>query len=130
MIVVVRPATLRGRAINVYIDGEYLTSLLPGAYTTERICPGKHRLRLAYTNVLTRYKEKNSGGQFFLFKPNSTYYVGIVKEGNQLRLRILSDKEAKRVNKDYDKRQTHTISRVSKKKCLKALKRIRKEKKD
>jgi hypothetical protein len=116
-LVIVRPATLEGSAVNVYVDGEYLTSLLPGAYTIERICPGKHRISLAYTDVQRRYREKRVGGKFFVFKPDRTYYIGIEREGTQLNSRVLSLQEAKQVSRDYTRKQTHTISRISKRKC-------------
>jgi OOP family OmpA-OmpF porin len=117
VIVITRPKNIKGTAINVYVDGEYLTSLLPGAYTIEKVCPGKHRIRLAYTNVLTRYKEKDRGGQFFRFDSNKRHFFRIVTEGNALQLQMLSDKEAEKIEDDYTKKQTHTISRLSKKKC-------------
>jgi len=116
-LVIVRPKTLEGGAINVYVDGEYLTLLLPGAYTIERICPGKHRISLAYTDVKRRYKEKRVGGKFFVFKPDHTYYIGIEREGTQLGSRVLSLQEAKQVSRNYRKKQAHTISRISKRKC-------------
>jgi hypothetical protein len=117
LIVIVREDTLDGRAINVYVDGEYLTSLLPGAYTVERICPGKHRIRLAYTNVLTRYKEKDSGGQFFAFPSGSKQFFSIVRSDKTLMLKSLTAEESKYIHKNYTKRQHHTISRISKRKC-------------
>jgi len=124
LIVVVREDALEGRAINVYVDGEYLTSLLPGAYTAEHICPGKHRIRLAYTNVLTRYKEKDSGGQFFTFPSGSEQFFSIVRSDNTLILKPMTVDETKSVHKNYTKRQHHTISRISKRKCAqKAAKR-------
>ena len=117
VIVIARPENIQGKAINVYVDGEYLTSLLPGAYTMEKVCPGKHRIKLAYTNVLTHYKEKDKGGQFFRFNSNKKHFFRIVTKGRTLQVEILSDKEAKQVKDNYAKKQTHTISRLSIKKC-------------
>ena len=66
-IVIVRPSNIQGRAINIFVDGEYISSLLPGAYTQDLVCPGTHRLKIAYTNIKTRYTEKRSTGQRVTF---------------------------------------------------------------
>jgi OOP family OmpA-OmpF porin len=118
-LVVAREDSLKGKAINVYIDGEYLTSLLPGAYTIERICPGKHRIRLAYTNILTHYKEKEKGGQFFRFASGDKQFFKIVKTDKGLELKPLSVQQTKNIHHNYTKKQRHTISRISKRKCAK-----------
>jgi OOP family OmpA-OmpF porin len=116
-IIIARPENIKGTAINVYVDGEYLTSLLPGAYTIDSVCPGTHRIRLAYTNVLTHYKEKEKGGQVYRFDSNKQHFFRIVAQANTLQLQMLSPKEAENIEDDYTKKQTHTISRLSKKKC-------------
>ena len=54
-IVIYRAAELKGTAVNVFIDGEYHASLLPGAYTQAIVCPGVHRITMSYTNRITSY---------------------------------------------------------------------------
>ena len=121
--IIARPESIKGRAINVYVDGEYVTSLLPGAYTVELVCPGKHRIKLAYTNVLTRYKEKQQGGQYFTFKPKKKYHFRILKKGKSLLVKPLTSKEIEELKDHYTKKQHHTISRLSKRKCIKRVKK-------
>ncbi len=117
--IVARPDTVKGQAINVYVDGEYVTSLLPGAYTAELVCPGTHRISLAYTNVLTRYKEKRQGGQYFTFEPKHKYHFRIVQKGKSLTVKPLTSKEIVELRDRYRKKQHHTISRLGKQKCIK-----------
>ena len=116
-IVIVRPVELTGTAINIYIDGEYVSSLLSGAYTEEFVCSGKHRVNLAYTNVNTRYKEKRQGGQWINFKSNNKQVYMITKKGNALLFNHSPQNDVSKVLKKYTKKQSHTISRLNKRQC-------------
>ena len=116
-IVIVRPKELAGQAINIYIDGEYVSSLLPGAYTEEFVCSGKHRVNLAYTNVATRYKEKRTGGQWINFKSNHKQVYSLTKEANRLQFKHYPQNDVSKLLKKYTKKQSHTISRLNKRKC-------------
>ena len=117
--IVARPDKVKGQAINVYVDGEYVTSLLAGAYTSELVCPGTHRISLAYTNVSSRYKEKRKGGQYFTFEPKRKYHFRIVQAGKSLMIKPLTSQEIEEIQDHYRKKQHHTISRLSKRKCVK-----------
>jgi len=116
-IVIVRPQSITGKAINIYVDGEYVTSLLPGAYTQELICPGKHRIQAAYTNILNRYKEKSMGGEYVVFQRGKAHLFRIVKQAGKLILEGIPDSKVMDTLKHYSKKQSHTISRLNKSKC-------------
>jgi len=116
-IVIVRPKELAGQAINIYIDGEYVSSLLPGAYTEEFVCPGKHRVNLAYTNVFSRYKEKRSGGNLIHFKSNNKQVYMLTKEADRLQFKHYPQNNVPKLLKNYTKKQSHTISRLNKRQC-------------
>lgn len=116
-VVIVRPENVSGKAINIYIDGEYISSLLPGAYTEELVCSGRHRVNLAYTNITTRYKEKRIGGDLIDFKSGEKNLYAITKENGKLRFKHYLQNDIPSLLKHYTKRQTHTISRLSKRKC-------------
>jgi OOP family OmpA-OmpF porin len=116
-IIIIRPEELKGKAINIYIDGEYISSLLPGAYTEEKVCSGKHRVNIAYTNVYSRYKEKRKGGVWFEFKPASRQVFILSKENNILKINAYTKNDIQKLLKKYTKKQTHTISRFDKRKC-------------
>ncbi|MCF6207024.1 MAG: DUF2846 domain-containing protein [Sulfurovum sp.] len=116
-IVIIRPDSLKGKAINIYIDGEYVSSLLPGAYTEELVCPGRHRVNLAYTNPYTRYQEKRKGGQMVVFMNDKQNVYMLNKTGDTLQFLHYPEKDIPALLKRYDKRQKHTISRLNKRKC-------------
>jgi OOP family OmpA-OmpF porin len=117
-IIIIRPKELKGTAINIYVDGEYLSSLLPGAYTEELICSGRHRINMAYTNVAYKYWQKRKGGQRVDFKSGEKQHVYMLKlEGTKLKFKYYTSDNISKVLKSYSKKQIHTISRVNKKKC-------------
>lgn len=118
-VVVFRPLNkVKGTAVNVYIDGEYQSSLLPGAYTQAKLCPGNHRLKVAYTNILTRYQEKRNIGQKTLLEAEKIeYYQVITDKMSKLKLKALSETEALKLINKLPPRQHHTIPRVNKLQC-------------
>ncbi len=116
-IIIVRPKNIQGKAINIFIDGEYISSLLSGAYTQELVCPGTHRIKVAYTNIATRYKEKRNAGLRETFNAGKKHFYRIVYVGSKLQLQSLSEQERTTLFTKYPKKQNHTISRFNKKKC-------------
>lgn len=118
-IVVFRPLdSVNGPAVNLYIDNEYQASLLAGAYTQTSFCPGTHRFSIAYTNVLSKYKEKVKRGQKSIFHANEITYYKIVQDSKQkLRIKALSEEKALALIKKLPPRQRHTISRLNKREC-------------
>jgi OOP family OmpA-OmpF porin len=119
-IVVFRSEGLGGTAINIYIDGEYQTSLLPGAYTQTTVCPGKHHIKPAYTNIQTRYREKQMKGRNVMLRSGKVYYFQVIDSGKKkLQVKALSQAESKSLFKKYIPKQNHTISRLNKRECPK-----------
>ncbi len=116
-IVILRPTGIQGKAINIFVDGEYISSLLPGAYTQELVCPGTHRIKVAYTNIATRYKEKRNAGLRETFNAGKKHFYRIVYVGSKLQLQPLSEQERTTFFTKHPKKQSHTISRFNKKKC-------------
>ncbi len=110
--------SIKGPAVNIYINGEYQASLLAGAYTQKSLCPGSHHFSLAYTNVLTKYKEKKRIGYKSTLTANKISYYKVDKDHNQKpRVQELSETNALALIKKLPSRQRHTISRVSKREC-------------
>ena len=120
-VVVFRPLdSVKGSAVNLYIDGEYQASLLAGAYTQRSFCPGTHHFSVAYTNVLTKYKEKKRVDYKSTFAGNKISYYKIDKDNKQKPvIRELSEKKALALIKKLPPRQQHTISRHNKRECPK-----------
>ena len=118
-VVVFRPLdSVNGPAVNIYIDGEYQSSLLAGAYTQRSLCPGSHYYSLAYTNVLNKYKEKKRVSYKSSLTANKISYYKIDKDNkNKLRMQELSENSALALIKKLPPRQHHTISRINKREC-------------
>jgi len=118
-VVVYRPENFsKNRAINVYIDGEYQASLLPGAFTQAVVCPGRHNLVIVYTNISTEYREKKMIGQEFDTKGNRSIFLHIAPaEEGKIRLDQLSSSQATEDIEKLDLLQNHTLSRISKRNC-------------
>ena len=115
-IVLFRQTEIRGKAINVYIDGEYQASLLPGAYTQAMIDPGIHHVTLAYTNPLSHYQEKKERGESVKLKSGKIFYCQILDNGETgLKISDLSQKEVIAFSHKRHLKQSHTISRLTKK---------------
>ncbi|MFT7880165.1 MAG: hypothetical protein ABXS91_07210 [Sulfurimonas sp.] len=118
-IVIYRPSELKGKAINVYIDGEYQASLLPGAYTQAIVCPGNHQIVTAYTNPATRYREKRSQGKRVGLKAAIVSFYRVTNHASHgWRLLPLTKEEVSSIFSDNPLRQNHTISRLDRKVCL------------
>lgn len=118
-IVIYRPSGLKGRAINVYIDGEYQASLLPGAYTQAIVCPGNHQVVTVYTNPATRYREKKTHGKRVGLKAAIVSFYQVTRHPSRgLGLSLLSKDEVSSIFSANPLRQNHTISRLDRKACL------------
>ena len=117
--VIYRPSALKGRAMNIYIDGEYQASLLPGAYTQAIVCPGNHHVVTAYTNPATHYREKKKQGERIALKADSLSFYQITDHpAHGLRLLPLTKEEATSLFADKTLRRSHTIPRLGRKACL------------
>ena len=118
-LVIYRPSALKGRAINVYIDGEYQASLLPGAYTQAMVCPGNHHAVTAYTNPATRYQEKKKQGKSIGLKASVVSFYQVTNHPvHGLTLLPLSKEEASSLFEENPPKKSHTISRLDRKACL------------
>lgn len=118
-LVIYRPSALKGRAINIYIDGEYQASLLPGAYTQAMVCPGNHHVVTAYTNPATRYREKKKQGKSIGLKASFVSFYQVTNHPPLgLTLSPLTNTEVFSVFTDNSPGQSHTISRLDRKECL------------
>lgn len=118
-VVIFRPLnSVEGPAVNIYIDGEYQSSLLAGAYTQTSFCPGTHRFSIAYTNVLKKYKAKVKAGQKSTFRANEITYYQVEQDSKQkLKVKALSEENALALIRKLPPRQRHTISRLNKREC-------------
>lgn len=76
-----RPAGAGGPAANIYVNGEYLTSLLPGGYRYAELCPYNQRLASAYTAQDPAYNIKADAGDFYDLPKGYVSFFRVVDGG-------------------------------------------------
>lgn len=105
-------AFVDGAAVNVFVGGEYLASLLPGAYKQAYVCPSNQKLVAIHTNVKDRYLTKADGGQIYNLPIGQTTYLRVAQnaQGNPVFLSM----DAAQIDAvtTRTKQQVHTLSRV------------------
>lgn len=104
------PASVNAGPINVYVDKEFHTALLPGEFTTLCVSSGQHTLAAA-VNDAPLYQQKATAGVNATFNGGKTYFVrSAVNEG------IVSE-AVTRQNAEQDlqsmERNTRIVNRAS-----------------
>lgn len=101
-------------AVNIYINGEYHTSLQPNGYSQKEVCAQPQRLGAYVTGFDNLYKGKETGGNTYdLPKGQSAYFRVTVSENGQARLQPVAEEEAKQ-EIQAGKYQNNHLSRVDK----------------
>ncbi|MDO5668139.1 MAG: OmpA family protein [Alcaligenaceae bacterium] len=103
---------LAGQSVNIFVNGEYLTSLLPGAYKQSIACVGNNRLTSQFTDVRTRYLEKERSGQYFDVPAGQITYFMVVPDPSGASTLLPLEAATARALVDGMKEQAHTLSRV------------------
>lgn len=102
--------------INVYINGQYQTSLVGQTYTQQALCPGNHRMMAAREDVQRRYVSKDEGQSFKVGTEPVQYFR--VSEGNGGVASIApATAQAVAANANLRQLQTHTVPRVIRNGC-------------
>ncbi|MBE2895265.1 OmpA family protein, partial [Spirabiliibacterium falconis] len=113
-VVIYRPAdAIEGSTINVYINGEYLSSLQPNAYRQETVCSANQRLYAEFTHQDPGYREKAKDGNYYNLPENQVAFFKIVNANGKPALEQVNADVAKEELK-HVKRQNHTLPRVDK----------------
>ncbi|MBP6862192.1 MAG: OmpA family protein [Neisseriaceae bacterium] len=101
-----------GSAVNVFVGGEYLASLLPGAYKQAQVCPDNQKLVAIHTDVKDRYLTKAHGGQLYALTPEKTTYLRVAQNSNGQPHFLAMTAEEVAAAKGQLKQQVHTLPRV------------------
>ena len=101
-----------GQAVNIFVNGEYLTSLTPGGFKQSATCVGSNRLTASYTDVSTRYLEKERQGQSFATPAGSVSYFQVGADASGKPTLQQLDATAGQALADQLKQQGHTLPRV------------------
>ena len=112
MVVIREADALPGQAVNVFINGEYLTSLQPGAFRQGPVCVGSNRLTASYTDVSTGYQEKESAGQRVAVQPGQVSYFRVTADANGQPVLQQLDADSGQALAAQQQEQVHTLRRV------------------
>lgn len=102
-----------GSAVNVYINGEYFTSLPKNYYHYIELCPGEQRVEAVYHNRDPAYANKHAAGRDFNLKNKVVNYLRVGADENELpKVVAVNAEDATELfsNLTY---QNMTLSRVS-----------------
>lgn len=103
---------IAGQSVNVFVNGEYLASLLPGGFKQSIACIGNNRLTAHYTDVRSRYMEKERQGQMFDVPAGKVSYFRVLGDAQGRPLLEPMDAKAGQAAVDALKEQVHTLPRV------------------
>ncbi|TCB67057.1 OmpA family protein [Acinetobacter sp. ANC 4178] len=103
---------LKGPAANVFIDGHYLTSLLPGSFKAMQLCARSTRINAIYTQSTLNYANARRQNSTQSLTDGSTQYFKLVAGTNQaLQVQELTEAQAQPLLPDL-KEAVATKSRV------------------
>ena len=100
-----------GGAANIYVNGEYLTSLLPGGYRYAELCSYNQRLATAYTGRDRAYGIKANAGEFYDLPQGHVSYFRVVDTGGGPVLQAV-DRNTASMESGQLREQTHTLPRL------------------
>ena len=103
---------IAGKSVNVFVNGEYLASLLSGGFKQSIACVGNNRLTAHYTDVRSRYHEKERQGQMFDVPAGKVSYFRVVTDAQGKPALQALDGKAGQAAVDALKEQVHTLPRV------------------
>lgn len=95
---------------NVYIDGHYHTSLLPGGFSTFCLVPGEYTLG-AYQNDAPLYRGKTELLYRVKLDVGKTYFIKVSDSGDSTPVSVTRTEAEKELK--YTREQKHAVSRAA-----------------
>ena len=107
-----------GPTVNVFIDGHFATSLIPGSHRALSLCSHLTNITAAFSDKVGNYAKDRYRHYPVDLKENQTYYLSVeTKAHNVLQLHPLDEKDAIALLKQT-KETTDTLSRVPNAPCV------------
>lgn len=116
MVVFIREKeTLTEPAANIFVEGEYLTSLQSGGFKAIPLCAVPTSITAAFTQAPLNYAELRKKKQEYVFSSGQIYYFKIVdaEYATTLQLKALNKDEAEKILPGLQE-QIHTLPRIEK----------------
>lgn len=104
-------------AVNVYLNGEYLGSLLENGYKYTEVCPEHQRLTASFTQDDPAYRKKENQGEYYDLPAGKVSFFKIVIDGSGKPTVLNVDPGTAQAEMGNLRQQTHTLSRVSQRNC-------------
>ncbi|WP_152562901.1 MULTISPECIES: hypothetical protein [unclassified Serratia (in: enterobacteria)] len=95
---------------NVYIDGRYHTSLLPGGFSTFCLAPGEHTLG-AYQGDAPLYRGKTEELYRVKLEAGKTYFIKVADSGSAAPVSVTRPEAEQELK--YTREQKHAVSRAA-----------------
>ncbi|MCP2040407.1 OOP family OmpA-OmpF porin [Neisseria sp. HSC-16F19] len=109
-----RNGEINGPSANIYVNGEYLASLLPGGFRYTTVCPQGQRLDAEFTGVAydDGYIKKERKGEYVDMPAGSISYFKVVNDGRGNPQIVRVPAEQARADLKNMREQVHTLKRV------------------
>lgn len=104
-------------AVNIYLNGEYLGSLLENGYKYAEICPSHQRLSASFTRDDPAYRKKQNQGEYYDLPSGKISFFKVVLDGNGKPVVLGVDARTAQSEMAGLRQQTHTLSRVAQRNC-------------
>lgn len=104
-------------AVNVYMNGEYLGSLLHQGYKYAEVCPYNQRLAAAFTRDDPAYRKKENVGQYYDLPVGKISFFKIMEDSSGKPTVLSVDANTARQDMAGLRKQEHTLSRVMRRDC-------------
>lgn len=106
-----------GPALNIFIDGEYLTSLQDGGHKVTSVCAAHGTINASFTDTQSDYYQIRQQQNVARFKAGSVNFIRFIPQSDGvIQLQPVDEVEAKALLPRYLE-QINTISRVDEKKA-------------
>ena len=103
----------KGSAVNLSIDGQYLSSLLAGGHISTPVCPSTHQITAVPTGKDQAYLNKlKQHGSSLNIQAGQTVYIKIHSDGNNAQLQQI-DPQTAQTELAQTRTQAHTLARLS-----------------
>ena len=114
---------ISGPTVNVYVNGQYLSSLQPNAYHQAAVCAQNQRFYAEFTNRDPAYLDKAKSGNYYNLPDAAVSFFRVVDDNGKPALEAVTPEQA-HADLQGTQQQTHTLSRVTRaEQCAQILKK-------
>lgn len=110
---------IQGPAVNVFVDGHFVTSLLPGNHRALSMCSRTTNITAAFTDPHSNYNQIRQRKNPYALQEGKVYYFSVeADEYNKPYFQQLTEQEAEKLLK-YTREAVRTLSRLPNNICVK-----------